>query len=57
MSTTTNTTNTTGPITAGDVALYVDQRGADPTSCSSPGSAIPPKPGHSNSTGSPTSTA
>ena len=30
MSTTTNTSNTTGPIAAGDVELYVDQRGSGP---------------------------
>ena len=30
MSTTTNTSNITGPIAAGDVELYVDQRGSGP---------------------------
>ena len=30
MSTTVKTSNTTGPITAGDVELYVDQRGSGP---------------------------
>jgi hypothetical protein len=30
MSTTTTTTNTTGPVAAGDVELYVDQRGSGP---------------------------